>query len=113
VTALVIKRTYRCNGKVVVEAVVLTAWERPSKRITSAYFDSLGSSSQFSYSPDGVKWVLRYQGVFGNGLKNSGTSTMTFSEDGDTIAFHDTDVVYGDQQLPDRSGAFRRVKEPR
>ena len=109
-TILLEKRTYRCNGKVVVEAVVVTAWERPSKQVRAAYFDSLGSSSRFSYRPDGAKWVLRYEGIFGNGLKNSGTSTMTFAEDGDTIAFHDTSIVFGDQQLPDQRGTFHRVK---
>ena len=74
-------------------------------------FDSLGGSYRFSWSKEGKDWVLRYRGVFGDGQKNSGRSKMTFSADGQTIDCHDTELVYGDKQLPERKAAFHRVKK--
>ena len=110
-TALLEKRVYQCNGKVVLEGVALTAWEGPNKEVTTAYFDSLGGSYRFSWSKEGQDWVLRYQGVFGDGQKNSGRSKMTFSADGQTIDCHDTDLVFGDMQLSEPEVGFSSGEE--
>ncbi len=110
-TALLEKRVYRCNDKIVLEGVALTAWDGPNKKVKSTYFDSLGGNYHFAWTKKGGDWVLRYRGVFGDGLKDSGTSTMTFSTDGNTITLHDTDVVYGDNKIPDRTVDARRVKK--
>ena len=66
---------------------------------------------RFNWRKKKDSWVLRFSGVFGDGLKNSGVSTMTFSADGNTISLHDTDLVYGPNELDDREAEFRRVNE--
>lgn len=101
------------SGEVQMEGTQRIGWNPPTRSFKSWTFDSQGGHSEGLWSKDGDEWVVKTQGVSGDGDIASSTNVYR-PIDGDTIGWRSQQrVVNGEAVEPiDEFIIKRRAPEP-
>ncbi len=110
-TALLEKRVYEINDKVVADGAALIGWDAPKAQIRSTSSGSLGGSWTTVYTMTERGFTTRNSGTFGDGRTGSGRTDTTVSQDGKTLTAKVIGRIVAGKRVDDKVLVTRRVEE--
>ena len=101
------------NGKPAGTGKWIAGWDRSSSEIVSFGFNSFGGRGQSVFKKVGDRWIETATFVGADGRKNTETSIIVFSDNGNTQSIEVTGRISPDgKPLPNFKLIYKRVKSP-